>query len=136
MQISKLWTAPEVNPINNKAKWVPVLVKYHLLLFLLILRLEPLLCSWKSILLLLVRFYDCLSFVVRFSAAHSKNPQDRSQTDYCRHCQRKCNCARGYSTCSRHSRPSLRPIWTQEMYGRLPHSWCHPFRSRWDSYEC
>ena len=26
LQISKLWTAPDVNPINNKAKWVPILV--------------------------------------------------------------------------------------------------------------
>ena len=35
MQISKLWRAPELNPINNKAKWVPILVISLLVQFLM-----------------------------------------------------------------------------------------------------
>src|ERR1700733_15365159 len=92
--IKKLWTAPDVDPINNKAKWVPVLVCISCHLSVPLMRSEPALFAWESLLILLARVFRRVSVVVRFSAPHSRDSQNRSQIDPKRHCQWEYCCTR------------------------------------------
>ena len=86
IQISKLWTAPELNPINNKAKWVPILVFYSA--YQCLSMIESHVHARKSVFPLLAFVYGRLSFLVRISASHAENAQNGPSSDHKRHCQR------------------------------------------------
>jgi hypothetical protein len=85
----KLWTAPEVNPINNKAKWIPILViREHIIYWICSpCPLESILRPRKSVFLFLARLSSRVSFLVRLPASHTENSRLRLTLDDRRHCK-------------------------------------------------